>query len=127
MTGLVTLMDAYAPTREGLKVWVVMVADQGENEPKVKELAKAKELKIPITFLADGPTGRTATKQLKLNPDVKYTILAYNQKKVTANFAWNEITDEGLLKLKEAADAIAPPAEEEEEAAAEEEDADKDE
>lgn len=108
LTGLVKKIDDYAKAHEGLKAWMVVVADQQENEAKVKELAQQKELKLPIVFFAEGPTSDTATKLLKLNPEVKYTIVAYKDKKVTANFALNEITDETAPKVTEAAEAIAP-------------------
>lgn len=108
MTGLVKKIDDYAKANKGLKTWMVLVADQERYEAKVKELAEEKGIKLPIVFFADGPTGKTASKTLKLNPEVKYTVLAYNKKKVTANFALNEIGDEAVGKVLEAAKAITP-------------------
>ncbi len=107
LTGLVKKVDDYVKGHEGMKAWVVVVAAREEHEAQVKQLAQEKELALPIVFFADGPTGATS-QTLKLNQEVKYTILAYKGKSVTANFALNEISDEVAAKVTEAADAIAP-------------------
>ena len=107
MTSLVKASDKFISTHQGMKGFVVVVGEREKLEAEVKDLASKEKLAIPLTFLADGPTGATA-RSYKLNADVAHTVLVYEKKAVTANFALQKIRPEDVKAVEAAAGKIAP-------------------
>jgi hypothetical protein len=107
LTSLVKASDKFISTHKGMKGFVVVVGDREKLQDQVKDLASKQKLAIPLTFLADGPDGKTAQKY-KLNPEVAHTVLVYDKKKVTTNFALQKIRAEDVKAVTAAADKIAP-------------------
>ncbi|MFQ5810967.1 MAG: hypothetical protein ACE5JM_15220, partial [Armatimonadota bacterium] len=95
LTSLVKASDKFISTHKGMTGFVVVVGDREKLQARVKDLASKQKLAIPLTFPAGGPDARDVQKY-KLNPQVAHTVLVYNNKKVTSNFALQKIGAEDI-------------------------------
>jgi hypothetical protein len=106
LTSLVKKVDDFVKENKKADAcaFVVMTGKESdEAKEKLKGLAKEHKLEIPLTINVDGGL----KEKLKLNDKVKNTILIYKKKKITANFALNEITEKDVESVITAAkDAV---------------------
>lgn len=91
LTRLVKEIDAFVKKQQDkdMRAFVVFLTKEpAQLEPRLKALAEAEKISIPLTIYPDeqGP------KPYKLNPNVKFTVLVYRDKKVQSNFALPKIT-----------------------------------
>ncbi len=106
MTGLVKKIDAFVKENKkaDAQAFVVYLGKDGdEAKAKLQKLAKAEKLEIPLTINLDPST----RKAFKLNEKVKNTVLVYRKKKVTANFALNEVGEKEIDSVLKAAKEAA--------------------
>ena len=102
LTGLVKKLDAFVKENKkaNAKAVIVFLGKNGDEQRKqLKALAKEHKLDVPLTINVDGET----SKKFSLNKDVKHTVLLYLKKKVTANFALNDITKKDVEAVLKAA------------------------
>lgn len=103
LVSLISIVDAYTKKHEkkSLSAYTLFTTgDLDSIKPKLEALAKERKLSIPLTF-ADN---KKEIERLTLNPDVKYTIIVYKDRKVKANFAVNKIDLDLILKIIESAE-----------------------
>ena len=109
MAGLAKEIEkVVAPSDKSEGVIVHMDDDAKASAEKLKEFAKANELKR--VALTTNQSGKKSPGGFKLNDSVKFTILVYEKKKVVANFALDKIEEANRTKVVEALKKLlAPP------------------
>ena len=86
MTSLVKKLDQAAQDAGKAGAFVVILSDDDKMEDKLKELAKKENLKKVVLTL-DSPQGPP---KLKIAKDADVTVLLYQKKRVTNNFAYEK-------------------------------------
>lgn len=102
-TRLVEAIDEFVAEHEAQKAraFVVFVAKQEDLERQVQEFARDREVKIPLTFPADGPDG-DGLKPYKLNMEVPLTVLLADKRTVVKAFSIEKLSDETIEVLESA-------------------------
>jgi hypothetical protein len=111
LAGLAKKLDAFVKDNKKANAEAVVVLlgkPDDAAKAKLKKLAKDEKLAIPLTISFD--KGATVDVQ-KLNEKVKTTVLVYKEKKVTANFALDKISDKDVEAVIAAAREAAGAAE----------------
>ncbi len=75
---------------------MVLLSDEKDSDSKLRKLAEKHKLKLALTI---NKTGKKAPKNFKINDKVKHTVLIYKGKRVKANFALNEITEDDVKEI----------------------------
>jgi aspartyl/asparaginyl-tRNA synthetase len=102
LTGLVKNVNGFVHDNKGTAAFVVSLEKETDDaKAKLKKLAKDEKIVIPLTINADKET----PKKFQLNDKVKYTVLVYRDKKVTANFALNTLAQKDIDTVLDAAKA----------------------
>jgi peroxiredoxin len=102
LTGLVKKLNAFVEENKERKAAAVVIflgKDTKEAQEGLKKLAKEHKLEIPLTINADAEV----VKKYKLNEKVKNTVILYRDKKVTGNFAFDEVTEKEIQAVLKAA------------------------
>jgi hypothetical protein len=86
LTSLVKKLDQAAQDAGKAGAFAVILSDDDKMEDKLKDLAKKEDLKKLVLTL-DSPQGPP---KLKIAKDADVTVILYEKKKVTKNFAFEK-------------------------------------